>query len=82
MKTALAALALLLASALYTQPAMPRCRYSRGQDFLFRLDRNRLHLRNSGNGVSVKGITARDGEKGGRNAGRRSIERANDAIGS
>jgi len=81
MKTALTALALLLASAYICSRPMPRCRYSRGQDFPFRLDRDRLHLRNSGNGASVKVITARDGKRGGRNAGGRSIERANAAIG-
>ena len=81
MKTALAALALLLASALYMQPAHAQVQIQPGQDFLFRLDRNRLDLRNSENGASVKGITARDGKRGGRNAGGRSIEHANAASG-
>ena|SRR6516165_1966787 len=81
MKTALAALALLLASALYMQPAHAQVQIQPGQDFLFRLDRNRAHLRNSANGASVKVITARDGKRGGRNAGGRSIERANAASG-
>jgi hypothetical protein len=63
---------------------MPRCRYSRHRDFLFRSARERLHLRNRGekNGASVKDITARDGRRGGTIDGARSVERANAVIGS
>jgi len=63
---------------------MPRCRYSRHRDFLFRSARERLHLRNCGekNGATVKEITARDGRRGEKSDGGRSVERANAVIGS
>jgi len=63
---------------------MPRCRYSRGREVLFRSVRERLHLRNRGerSGASAKDITARDGRRGGKKDGGRSEEHANAATAS
>ena len=63
MKTALGAFtALLLAGALYARPAHAQVQVQPGPGFLYRLDRERLHLRSRGIGASAKDITARDGK--------------------
>jgi hypothetical protein len=63
---------------------MPRCRYSRDREDLFRSVRERLHLRNRAerNGASAKDITARDGKRGGKKDGGMSVEHANAVIAS
>jgi len=84
MKTALGAFtALLIAGAYMRSQPMPKCRYGRHQDFLFRSARERLYPRNrETNGASVKDITAPDRRRGGKSDGGRSVGRANAVIGS
>jgi len=54
---------------------MPRFRYNRRPDFLFRSALERLHRHPPRNGAGAKDITARVGKTGGENDGGRSEER-------